>query len=130
MVCVIRRWRVPVAFRINKTHGQDTPAVVSPSAFHSPHVPLISEIQTLEVMEGDQLIVLKQASPVYPPFVFIFKTSSIGGRQSQSLPAVVLIWRTSFDAGAWRCHGLSCMAYSSSWDLWLPWLGVVRALPA
>ena len=40
-------------------HGQDTPVVVSPSAIRNPRVPLISEIQTLEVTEGDQLIVLK-----------------------------------------------------------------------
>lgn len=40
-------------------HCQGTPVVVSLSAFHNPCVPLISEIQALEVMEGDQLIVLK-----------------------------------------------------------------------
>lgn len=39
--------------------GQDTPVVVSPSAVRNPHVPLVSETQTLEVMEGDRLIVLK-----------------------------------------------------------------------
>lgn len=32
---------------------------LSPSAIHNPRIPLISEIQTLEVMAGDQLIVLK-----------------------------------------------------------------------
>lgn len=36
----------------------------------------------------------------------------MGGKQSQSLHAVMQIQRMLFDAGAWCCHGLGCVAYS------------------
>lgn len=69
-----------MAFRINKMHRQDKPALVYPSAFYSPDVPLIS-VPDLG-RDGSRPADSPQISqPRVPSFCFIFKTSSIGGKQ-------------------------------------------------
>lgn len=71
-----------LAFRINKMHRQDTPALVHPSAIHNLYVPLISDPDLGR--DGSRPADSPQISqPRVPSFCFIFKTSSIGGKQSE-----------------------------------------------
>lgn len=71
-----------MAFRINKMHRQDTPALVHPSAIHNLHVPFISGPDLGR--DGSRPADSPQISqPRVPSFCFIFKTPSIRGKQSE-----------------------------------------------
>lgn len=71
-----------MAFRINKMHSQETPALMYPSAIHNPCVPLIHDPDLGR--DGSRPADSPQISqPRVPSFCSIFKTSSIGGKQSE-----------------------------------------------
>lgn len=99
-----------LAFRINKMHRQDTPALVHPSAIHNLYVPLISDPDLGR--DGSRPADSPQISQPRVPSFVSFSKPPLSEGSSRSLHAVMQIWRAFFDAGAWCCHGLSCLAYS------------------
>lgn len=90
---------------------------------------LISEIQTLELMDRGRRDSPRISQLHVLSFCFIFKNSSIGGKQLQSLRAVMQIW-SCLMPGPGVAMVSAAWLTDSSRDLWLPWLGVVKALPA